>query len=198
MKKLKLFLPILLLTALVLTGAMCEEEERRRNREKDDDDEEEELKDYTLYENEKWNFKIYYPKDWGKEIISDEPEGTAVGFTAPAESPEDFFLEGIAVVASVADPYEDFDELIVEIVNGIEESEYGELVDYSEEIIGGYPSYKMIYVETYYAEETKYLHYFVNGGDIWYQIIYVAGGEDKYDKYLEQVEIMIGTFEVTK
>ncbi len=196
MKKLKLAIPFLLLIALVLTGAMCEEEERRRK--KDDEDEEEKLKDYTLYENEKWDFKIYYPKDWGKEIISDEPEGVAVVFTASAESPEDHFLEGVAVVASVADPYQDFDELMAEIINEIQKSEYGELVNYSEEIIGGYPGYKLIYKETYYEEETKYLHYFVDGGGTWYQIIYGAENEVKYNKYLEQVEIMIGSFEITK
>ncbi len=198
MKKLKLFLPILLLAALVLTGAMCEEEERRRKKDDEDEDEEEELKDYTLYEDEKWNFKIYYPKDWGKEIISDESEGAAIGFTAPAESPEDFFLEGLVVVASVADSYQDFDELIAEIISEIQEGEYWELVDYSEEMIGKYPGYKMIYTEAYYAEKTKYLHYFVDGGDTWYQIIYGAENEVKYNKYLEQAEIMIGTFEVTK
>ncbi len=198
MKKLKLFLPIFLLTALVLTGAMCEEEERKRKKEKDDEDEEEELKDYTLYEDEKWDFKIYYPKEWGKEIISDEPEGVVVGFTAPAESPEDFFLEGIVVVASVADPYQDFDELIAEIINIIQENEYGELINYSEETIGGYPSYKLIYKDAYYEKETKYLHYFVNEGDIWYQIIYGAEDEVKYSKYLEQVEIMVNSFEITK
>jgi len=175
---------------------MCEEEERRRK--KDDDDEEEELKDYTLYENEKWNFKIYYPKDWGKEIVFDEPEGVGVGFTAPAESPEDYFLEGVAVVASAVDPYEDFDELMAEIISEIQEGEDWELVDYSKEMIDGYPSYKVIYIEIYYAEETKYLHYFVDGGDIWYQVLYAAEGEDKYDKYLEQVEIMVNSFEITK
>lgn len=198
MKKLKLAVPLLLLLALVLTGAMCEEEERKRKKEKDDEDEEEELKDYTLYENEKWNFEIYYSKDWGKEIISDEPEGVAVGFTAPAETPEDYFLEGVVVVASVADPYEDFDGLMAEIINEIQEGEYWEMVDYSREMIGGYPGYKMTYIEIYYTEETKYLHYFVDGGDTWYQILYAAEGEDKYDKYLEQVETTINSFKVTK
>ena len=197
MKKLKLVVPLLLLTALVLTGAMCEEDTRKK-REKDDEDEEEELEDYTLYENEKWNFEIYHPEDWGKEIISDNPEGMAVGFTAPAESLDDYFLEGVAVVASVADPYEDFDELMAEIISEIQEDEYWELVDYSEEMIGGYPAYKMIYMEKYYEEETKYLHYFINGDGTWYQIIYAAAGDDKYDKYLEQVETMIDSFELTK
>ena len=198
MKKLKLAVPLLLLLVLVLTGAMCEEEGRRRKKEKDDEDEEEELKDYILYENEEWNFKIYYPKDWGKEIVFDEPEGVGVAFTAPAESPDDYFLEGVAMIASVADPYEDFDELIAEIISEIEGDEYWELVDYSIEMIGGYLGYKIIYMEIYYTEETKHLHYFVDGGDTWYQILYSAEGEDKYDKYLEQVETMIGTFEVTK
>ena len=198
MKKLKLAIPLLLLLALVLTGAMCEEEERKRKKDKDDEDEEEELKDYTLYEDEKWNFKIYYPKDWGKEIISDEPEGAAVAFTASAESPEDFFLEGVVVVVSVADPSEDFDELVAEIISEIQEGEYWELIDYSEEMIGGYMGYKVIYTETYYAEKTKYLHYFVNGGDTWYQIMYGAENEVKYNKYLEQVEIIINSFEITK
>ncbi len=195
MKKLKLAVPFLLLLALVLTGAMCEEEERKRR--KDKDDEEEELKDYTLYKNEKWNFKIYYPDDWGKEIISDESEGVVVGFTAPAEGPEDYFLEGVAVVASTADPYEDFDELMAEIISEIEEDEYWEMVDYSRETIGGYPGYKMIYTELYYAEEIKYLHYFVDRNDTWYQVIYVAEGDEKYNKYLEKVEIMINSFEIT-
>ncbi len=207
MKKLKLAIPLsrlwrvslwmILLLALVLTGAMCEEEERRRKKD-DEDDEEEELKDYTLYENEKWNFKIYYPKDWGKEIVFDEPEGVGVGFTAPAESPEDYFLEGVVVIASAADPNQGFDELMTKIINEIQEGEYWELVDYSKKMIGEYMGYKIIYIETYYAEETKYLHYFVDGGDNWYQILYGAENEVKYNKYLEQVEIMVNSFEIIK
>jgi len=195
MKKLKLVVPLLLLTALVLTGAMCEEERKRKKEKDDEDEEEEELKDYALYENEKWNFEIYHPDDWGKEILVDDLEGIAIDFVTPAESPEDYFLEDV-VVASMADPYENFDELMTEIINEIEEDEYWEIVSYSEKMIGGYPAYEITYREKYYEEEVYYLHYFINGGNAWYQILYAAEGEDKYDKYLKQVETMIDSFKI--
>lgn len=199
MKKLKIVVPFLLLAALVLTGAMCEKEKRERKKEKEEEEEEEEekLEDYTLYENKKWDFKIYYPKDWEKEIVVDDPDGVMVGFTSPEEDPEDYLLENVVVVAAEPDPYEDFDEMATEMINGIQEDEYLGLVDYSKEMIAGYPGYKIIFTEETYEGELKYLYYCMNAGETWYLILYTAG-KDTYSKYFEQVETMIDTFEITK
>jgi len=68
---------------------------------------------------------------------------------------------------------------------------YITLLDYGNVIISGYPAYEASYV----YEDIQYLHYFINAGDTWYQILYVAL-ESTYSKYLDQVETMIDSFEI--
>lgn len=209
MKKLKFAVPLsrpwrvslglMLLAALVLAGASCGEEERsKRKKDEDEEDEEEDkLKDYTLYENEKWNFKIYYPNDWEKEVLSEEADGIMLGFLSPQENEEDYFAENVIVLAFKPELGADFSELVLQSINDLQEDPYMNLVSSSQEMISGYPCYKIIYTETWDSDNLQYLHYLINANDTWYQILYTAE-QATYSKFLEQVETMIDSFEILK
>lgn len=194
MRKLKFVVAsVLLLTALILVGASCgEKETRKKDRDKEEPEQEE---NYLTFENKNWNFKIDYPEDWEKEVIAEELDGVAVAFITPEESLTDDFQEYIIVIAAEPNPYEDFDELIGKAIKEFPGQEDMDLIDSSKVIIAGYSSYKLIYTQIEYESELQYLHYFLDSGDVWYQILYVAK-KSQYSKYLEQVETVVNSFEV--
>ena len=187
MKKLKfIIVPVLLLTALVLIGASCGGEDRKRSRDEDEDEEK-----YLTYENERWGFEIEYPEEWEKEEEEDNNfDEFAVIFLTPPEDEDDEVRENILVYASTA-PADDFDELMAELIADLSGDSYVTLLGYKNVMISGYPAYEASYL----YEDIQYLHYFINAGDTWYQILYVAL-ESTYSKYLDQIETMIDSFEI--
>ena len=185
-KKLKfIIVPVLLLAVLVLIGASCGEEDRRSSR--DDDEDEEEC---LTYENEKWDFEIEYPEDWEKEENDYSLDEFTVSFVTPPEDEDDEVRENLLVYASTA-PSDDFDELMGDLIADLSGDSYVTLLGYEKIMVSGHPGYKANYI----YEETQYLHYFINAGDTWYQILYVAL-ESTYSKYLDQAETMIDSFEI--
>lgn len=195
MRKLKfIIVPVLLLAALVLIGASCGEDDRRS---RDRDDEEE---DYLTYENEEWEFEIKYPEDWKKEEEDYSSDEFTIIFTTPPEDEDDEIKENLLVYASTAQP-DDFDELMGELIEELSKDSYITLLSNSRVIISGYPGYELSYTYSdYYSEELgeeslQYLHYFINAGDTWYQVLYVAL-ESTYSKYIDQAETMIDSFEI--
>jgi len=195
MKKLKFIFVPLLLMSLVLIGLSCGEEERRRS--KDDDEEKEK---YLSYENTKWGLEIEYPEDWEKEEEDYGADEFAVVFTSPPEDEEDTDKENLLVYVSTARP-EDFDELMAGLLADLSGDPYITMIDSERIMISGYPGYKVNYTyKDYYSEELdeekiRYLHYFINAGDTWYQVLYVSL-ESTYSKYIDQVEIMIDSFKI--
>ncbi len=185
MKKTKYIIPLILLIGLVLIGASCGEEERRKSKDKDEEEEK-----YLIYENEKWEFEIKYPEDWKKEEDDYGFDEFAVVFTTPPEDENDTVKENVVVYASTAQP-DDFDELMADLIADLSGDSYVALLNYSKVMVSGYPGYKASY--TY--EELQYLHYFINAGDTWYQVLYVAL-ESTYSKYLDQVETMIDSIDI--
>ena len=188
MRKLKfIIVPVLLLAALVLIGASCGEEERRKSRDEDEDEEE-----YLTYENERWGFEIKYPEDWKKEEEEEDYgfDEFAVIFTTPPEDEDDEIKENLLVYASTA-PSDDFDELMADLIADLSGDSYVTLLGYKKVMISGYQGYEASYI----YEDIQYLHYFINAGDTWYQVLYVAL-ESTYSKYLDQVETMIDSFEI--
>jgi len=185
MRKLKFVILPLLLISLVLVGAMCEEKSSRRSRDKDEDEEK-----YLTYENEEWEFEIKYPEDWGKEEESYGYNEFAVVFTAPPEDEDDDVKENLLVYASIAQP-DDFDELMAGLLADLSGDPSITFLGSSKVMISGYPGYKASYI----YEDIQYLHYFIDAGDTWYQVLYVAL-ESTYSKYLDQAETMIDSFEI--
>ncbi len=194
-KKLKIIIASLLLISLVLIGASCGEGERRKSR-----DEYEEEEEYLTYENQKWGFEIKYPEDWEKEEEDSSVDEFAVVFTTPPEDENDTVKENLLIYASTAQP-DDFDELMGDLIEDLSGDSYVTLLGYSKIMVSGHPGYKVSYTYSdYYSEELgeqslQYLHYFINAGDFWYQVLYVAL-ESTYSKYLDQAETMIDSLDI--
>ncbi len=193
MNKLKFVILPLLLISLVLVGAWCEEESSRRSRRdrgEQEEEEEEEEENYLTYKSAKWEFEIKYPEDWEKEEEDYGPSEFAVVFLTPPEDEDDEAKENLLVYASTAQP-DDFDELMAGLIADLSGDPSVTFLGSSKIMISGYPGYKASYI----YDDIRYLHYFINAGDTWYQVLYVAL-ESTYSKYLDQAETMIDSFEI--
>ena len=71
-----------------------------------------------------------------------------------------------------------------------------ELFDYSKVMMSGYPGYELNYTyNDYYLGMLRYQHYFIDAGDIWYQVLFTTL-EDTHSDYLEQFELMIDSLKL--
>lgn len=181
---------VLILAALILIGVGYKKENSEKPEE--EKDEEEKFEDYLNYRNEQWEFEIKYPKDWDKQEESLDI-GFTVGFLTPQENLDDLTRENVVVFASMPEP-QDFDDLMAQAIEEIPKDPNANLIDYSKVIVSGYPGYKLSYsYADYYSGKLQSLHYFINAGDKWYQVLYVAL-ESTYSQYLPQAQIIIDSF----
>lgn len=189
-----LILPIILLLALVLIGVIIGVGYKKENSEKpkEEKDEEEKSENYLNYENEQWGFEIRYPEGWEKQEESLE-NGFTIGFVTPYENADDSARENVIVLASRPEQ-QNFDDLMAQAIEEIPKDPSANLIDYSKIIVSGYPGYKLNYSYLdYYSGKFLYLHYFINAGDKWYQVLYVAL-ESTYPQYLPQVQTIVDSF----
>lgn len=192
----RLILPIVLLSVLLLALVLIGVVYKKENSEKPEEEknEEEKFEDYLNYENEQWGFEIKYPEGWEKQEESPE-NGFTIGFVTPYENADDFTKENIIVFASMPEQ-QNFDDLMVQAIEEIPKDPNANLIDYSKVTVSGYPGYKLNYSYfDYYSGKLIYLHYFINAGDKWYQVLYVAL-ESTYPQYLSQVQAMIDSFAI--
>jgi hypothetical protein len=186
----KIIIPIFLLVSLILIGAGCGKEDSEESEK--EKDEEEKFKDYLNYENEQWEFEIKYPQDWEKQEETFD-SGFTVGFLSPQENDDDLTRENVVVFASLPEQ-QNFDDLMAQAIEEIPKDSNANLIDYSRVIVSGYPAYKLNYSYLdYYSGKLLYLHYFINAGDKWYQVLYVAL-ESTYSQYLPEAQTIIDSF----
>ena len=182
---------ILLLLSLFLVGAECGEDSSKRSKSKQED----KFENYLTYQNQKWDFEIKYPKDWKKEEEDQGDNGFSVTLVTPQEGPDDMTSENVIVFASSPEP-EDFDELMALVIEEFPQDPNAELFDYSRIMISGYPSYKLDYTYgDYHTGKLRHQHYFINTGDIWYQVLFTTL-ESTYSDYSEQFEIIINSLKL--
>jgi hypothetical protein len=185
-----LIILVLILAVLVLIGVGYKKENSEKPEE--EKNEEEKFEDYSDYKNEQWDFEIKYPNDWGKQEETLDA-GFAVSFLAPQETSDDSAWENVTVLALMPEQ-QNFDELMAQTIEEIPKDSNANLMDYSKVIVSGYPGYKLSYSYVdYYSGKLQSLHYFINAGDKWYQILYVAL-ESTYSQYLPQAQTMINSF----
>ena len=188
-KKMKYFIPVMLI-ALILTGASCgEDDDKKSDKKKEKVDV---YASYDTYEKESWGFDIKYPEDWEREILTNTTEEFVVGFLSPKEGKDDLFTQNLIVYASLAQP-QDFDELMQ---IGIEEMSKNPSVDLDSSkkvMISGSPAYEVKYSVADVTVTFKYLHYFINGGKFWYQVLYTAD-EEGYATFVAEAQKMIDSF----
>ncbi len=147
--------------------------------------------DYEEYKKSDWGFEVKYPKDWEQKKIDENGENLSIAFFSPKEDNLDVFIENVIVFASKAEG-QDFDELMGEGIKEMAEDPVKELIENRKTSISGYPAYVLEYLVTDYATKSKYLHYFINAGERWYQILYTAR-IDTYDDHFKTVEKIINS-----
>jgi len=185
-KRIRFVMPLLLF-ALILVGASC-------NKEEGGSGVIEEGNDYTVYSNDDWGFKFRYSEDWNLEYEKESETNLAVAFNSPLRGGSTKSNAGLLIVAYIPEKGQIFSQESQKHINQLEANQI--LIVYSEEVVSRRNSYKAIYVDSPSDPKTRQLHYFVDGGDIWYQILYMAE-QEVYNDYLEIVEEMVNSFEIT-
>lgn len=189
-KKLKYFIPAILI-ALVLIGASCDKDDDKKSDRKEKPDI---YASYEEYEKTDWGFDIKYPNDWKKEILSDTAEGFVVGFLSPEESDDDMFAQNIIVFTSLPQP-QDFEEAMK---YGLEEMSANPSIkvhSYKKVMVSESPAYVIEYSAVDIVTDFKYLHYFIDGGEFWYQILYTADREG-YEVFVDEAQKIIDSFTI--
>jgi len=186
MKKPKIII-FFLLIALVLVGASCGE--------KKDGATIEEENGYIVYSNESWNFEFKYSEDWDLEFEEESDVNLAFALNSPRQDDSIEASAGFLIVAYIPEEGKIFNE---EVQKSIDQLKVGQvLIDYSEKSLAGRYAYEVIYSDSPSDPKTKQLHYFVDGGDIWYQLLYMAK-QDIYNNHLGTIEDMINSFKIIK
>jgi len=141
---------------------------------------------YEKYDSVDWGFEIKYPKDWESQIVGEDESGLAIAFLAPSAN---------ILVYAFKSSDKDFDELMASGIADFSSSGERNLISDRKTTISGSPAYELIYSSSNLDGEFKYLHYFINAGERWYQILYTAE-EGQYEKSLETAEMIIRSFRI--
>ena len=189
-KKLKYFIPVMLI-ALILTGASCEDDDDKKSDRKKKPDV---YASYDEYEKNDWGFEIKYPDDWEKEVLGESTEEFMVAFITPEEGKDDTYSQNLIVYASLPQP-QDFDELMQAAIAEMSDTPSVDMDSYRKVTISGHPAYVTKYSIADVAVTFKYLHYFIDGGDFWYQIMYMAD-EEGYSTFIDEAEKTIESFTI--
>jgi len=183
----KYIIPIMLVS-LVLTGASCGDDDKSSRREREEDI----YENYLAVENNDWGFEVKYPDDWEKEILGEDTTGIIVGFRSPRADDSDMFAENITLLAYMPQP-QDFDEMMQIGIDEVSKSPGTTLFSSRKVMVSGHLAYVLEYSVTDYTTEFKYLHYFIDGGDYWYQILYTSEISE-YNKSLNIAKKIIESF----
>ena len=157
-------------------------------------DKEQEGLEFLVYTDEKWNFEINYLSNWEKENLGADGL-TVFAINAPKEESGNSEA-GLLVMAINPSSEQVFEEGMQVSIEQLQTA--GILISSSKEMISGIDAYKLVYfyVDSFSGQNTKQAHYFFDGDNIWYQILYMAT-EESFDKYLSEAEQMVQTFKIT-
>jgi hypothetical protein len=187
-KKIKFLIPFLLV-ALIFIGASCGKDNNNYNSE-----EEEAGVRYNTYSNNEWGVEFKYPEDWTKEFENSTEENLSLGVNSPIIEEVGESSAGFLVIAHAPESGQLFDYAIQQSIDQLKAS--GILTAYSEKTIDSRRAYELIYSDSPNNPQTKQLHYFVDGGDTWYQLLYMAK-YDFYNDYLDTAKNMVLSFRIT-
>ena len=155
----------------------------------------EEKPDYLVYADEKWDFEISYPTNWKEEKLQGEG---LIAFEIKAPKEESGISEATFLVfAFNPSSGQVFEDEIQKTINQLEAKD--SLIFSSKETISDANAYKLVYIyyDDFSGRNIKQQHYFIDKRESWYQILYTAK-EEVFDKYVSDIEQMVGSFRVTK
>lgn len=186
---------IIIIIILILTVLGLFYYYSNKSNEEQEEQEEQEGPEYLVYTDEKWNFEINYLSNWEKENLGTDGL-TVFAINAPKEESGNSEA-GLLVVAFNPSSEQIFEE---EMQTSIEQLQVaGILISSSKEMISNIEAYKLVYfyVDSFSGQNTKQAHYFIDGDNVWYQILYMAT-EERFDKYLSEAEQMVQNFKIIK
>jgi eukaryotic-like serine/threonine-protein kinase len=165
-------------------------------------------KDFLSYENSSVGIRIAYPSNWSKkENPVANPVGTVtVAFLPPGEnSSTNTFSDNVTVIVDDEDDQNLIDNKITlkDYTNSVLIAEWKKiitdfkLIESSEITLANNPGMKVVYTGSQNGTKLKYLQVFTMKNNKDYLITYTAM-IDKYDSFLENVQKMINSFEITK
>lgn len=174
LKKIAFF--IILVMILILGGFVL------FNKEEVEAPEVESYESFENYKNDFRGFEIDYPSNWEKKEMGESESEFSIGFIGE---------NGNVLVTAIQPTENDFDELMQSGIAKI--SKDLDLKESKKVSLAGYPGYLLDYSGSDYDTESRYLHYFINGDDVWYQLLYTAE-IDFYEENLEIVQKMFNSF----
>jgi hypothetical protein len=149
----------------------------------------------VFYSDPDWGFELSYPADWQVQPLPQGETMVSFGVIAPEKNDSGDTVAKLFVLAFKPLSSQVFEN---EMQNSIQQLQSMNIfISQSESTIGGYPAKELIYLDNPENPETKQLHYFIDRGDTWYQVLYAASS-DKFDQYLPTAEDIIASFKITK
>jgi hypothetical protein len=151
--------------------------------------------DYLVYADEKWNFEINYLTGWKEEKL--QGEGLLVFEISVLNEESGISEASLLVLAFNPSSSQVFEDEMKESIERLKAE--NALTSSSKETISGANAYKLVYAydDNFSGFKVKQQHYFINGGEVWYQILYTAR-EEIFDKHLLEAEQMAETFRIIK
>ncbi len=194
MKKYILIIAIIVLVVVAVVLALVyysrtEPESSSNNKE------EEEIIETILYADEEWGFEFNYPADWETKSLFQREGMATFGIDAPIEDKSGGPAASFIIVAFRPGGNIVFNVEMERSIKDLEET--GALISQSQRTIAGFSAIELVYTDNPENPTTKQLHYFIDKGDIWYQIIYTAK-QEKFNDYLARAEKMIESFKIAK
>ncbi|KPJ55102.1 hypothetical protein AMJ47_01085 [Parcubacteria bacterium DG_72] len=194
MKKYILIIVIIVIIVAVL-GSIYYYYLRNKPPEDSSDKGEEQIPELIFYADEEWGFEFNYPADWEEQSLTQREGMVSFAINAPIEEESGGSAASFFILAFNPTEGQVFS---VEMENSIEQVEAaGILISQSQRTIADSNALELAYVDKPVDPESKQLHYFIDQGNTWYQLLYTAK-QDKFDEYLPEIEKMIESFRITK
>ena len=157
--------------------------------------EEEQVLAPIFYADEEWGFEFSYPADWETRSLFQREGMTTFGIDSPVEDKSGGPAASFIVLAFNPGEEAVFNTEMERSIKDLEDT--GILASQSQRTIAGFSAIELLYADDPENPTTEQLHYFIDGGDTWYQLLY-AVKKEKFDEYLSEIEKMIESFKITK
>jgi serine/threonine-protein kinase len=157
-------------------------------------------RDFSLYNNNRYNIEIRYPKNWSIEELEDPITGEVVVFYSPQETETDLFQEKVSItVEELTKDLNSLDEYSEKIISRLTDNRDSALSIYSQQKtrLAQQPARTLLYSRIENGINLRQMETFTLQERKIYIVTYTAE-RAKYSKFLDRAKKMIKSFEITK
>lgn len=155
---------------------------------------------FSLYQNDTYKFRIQYPEKWSKE---EGAYSTIVSFKSPEEA-GDTFVENVNVVTEDVSQVpgitpEKYEEAAVDQIKKSTELKNFKQTESKSMTLAGLPGRALVYTAKYGPSDVSLYtrQYLTIKNNTVYIITYTAS-QEKPNAFMDEVQKMVGSFEITK